>query len=341
VTHAPIGYRIEAARPDAVAALPAIELAAAARFSDQDIAPELRSHGLSSSFFAQAARAGRVFVALEEDSGDPVGFALATRVDGSAHLYEMDVLPEHGGRGLGRALVSAVAAWARSNGYATLTLTTFRHLPWNAPFYRKMGFEELDALACSPELADCLRAEAEHGLDPRKRVAMRLYLSAPSRPVSAEVQREVKAPIEKVFDVFAPIDLTRIMLGFGPMPAVSAVEDQIGGWDAPGQSRTIRLADDSTMRETLTRVEPPGHFAYRIDELTSPLRHLTPRFRGAWWFVRVGPERTLARWRYEFEPRSALARPLTALVVKGLWRPYMARALELATEQAENGDLGR
>jgi GNAT superfamily N-acetyltransferase len=176
----PAGYRVQAARPDEVAALPAIEVAAAARFSDEDIAPELREHGLPESFFAAAAQEGRVFVAVERGGGQPVGFAVAKLVDGSAHLYEMDVLPEHGGRGLGGALVAAVLAWAESAGHETVTLTTFRHLPWNAPFYRKLGFEELDPGARAPELAACLRDEAAHGLDPDKRVAMRLRLSEPT-----------------------------------------------------------------------------------------------------------------------------------------------------------------
>jgi len=175
---APEGYRIEQARPDGVAALPAIEVAAAAIFSEDDLAPALREHGLPEPFFAEAAKDGRVFVGIEEATDEPVGFAIATCVDGSAHLYEMDVLPEHGGLGLGRTLVAAIVGWARAAGHSSVTLTTFRHLPWNAPFYRSMGFEDVDPVSCPPELAGCLRDEAEHGLDSEKRVAMRLRLSS-------------------------------------------------------------------------------------------------------------------------------------------------------------------
>ena len=144
----------------------------------------------------------------------------------------------------------------------------------------------------------------------------------------------MRAPRERVFDVFAPIDLRQILTGYGPMPAVAAVEDQQGNWDRAGQSRVIRLADGSSMREALTRVERPQHFAYTISELSGPLARLTSVFHGAWWFEDSG-EHTHARWQYRFEPRSAWLRAPTFLVVRGFWQPYMARALALASRLAE------
>ena len=158
--------------------------------------------------------------------------------------------------------------------------------------------------------------------------------------VEVEVEGNVAAPIETVFDVFVPIDLTTIMTGYGPLPAVTAVEDQVGCWDAAGQTRVIRLADGSSMHEALTRVERPSHFAYQIGELTSPLRYLTSGMRGAWWFSEAPESRsdeplTHVRWRYVYEMRSALTRPLGALIIGQPWRRYMKRALALATEQAE------
>ena len=55
-----------------------------------------------------------------------------------------------------------------------MTLTTFRHLPFNAPFYTGMGFREIDASDWGAELRKLLEDEIEQGLDPAKRVAMRL-----------------------------------------------------------------------------------------------------------------------------------------------------------------------
>lgn len=173
---APGGYRIEPASPDSVSALPDIEIDAADLFAEEDLARELRQEGFPESFFVEAAREGRLFVAIQEATNAPVGFALATLVDGSAHLFEMDVRRAHGRRGLGRALVEAVMAWAKEVGHPSITLTTFRHVPWNAPFYATLGFEEVAGADLTPELGDHLRREAEHGLDPAKRLAMRLRL---------------------------------------------------------------------------------------------------------------------------------------------------------------------
>ena len=170
-------YVIEAARPDAVSTLPAIEVAAGRIFSEDDIPAATRDAGLSLDYFERAARERRLWVALLASTREPVGFALAKLVDGSAHLHEVDVLPDHGRRGLGGCLVRTVAEWAGNKGYSTLTLTTFRHLPWNAPFYRRLGFEELAEEELSPELAEHLDAEGNAGLDRSKRTAMRLALS--------------------------------------------------------------------------------------------------------------------------------------------------------------------
>ena len=172
----PEGYEIGPAQPHELGALERIELRAAALFPPDDLAPELRVEGLSLAFFEQAAAAGRLFVARTREPSVPVGFAVAMLLDGSAHLHEMDVLPDHGRRGLGGALVKRIAQWARDAGLRSLTLTTFRHLAWNAPFYARLGFEEIPAAEIGPQLRDALAKEAAAGLAPDKRVAMRRAL---------------------------------------------------------------------------------------------------------------------------------------------------------------------
>jgi GNAT superfamily N-acetyltransferase len=106
-------------------------------------------------------------------SGRPaVGFASVEIVDGLAHLWQLSVLPRAGGQGRGRALVEAVCDWAISNGYPAVTLTTFRDVPWNGPFYARLGFHPVDDL--SPGLRamrDHERAIGDDDFGPR--VAMR------------------------------------------------------------------------------------------------------------------------------------------------------------------------
>lgn len=169
------GYSIGLARTDEVAHLPAIEDASADLFPLEDIPLELREvAGLPLSFFEEARLARRLWVARQPEPALPVGFAAAILLDAGPHLHQLSVLPDHGRRGLGRALVLQVASWAGQEDFGSLTLTTFRHLAFNGPFYASLGFEPLPVAQQGPEIRAALAREAESGLDPEKRVAMRL-----------------------------------------------------------------------------------------------------------------------------------------------------------------------
>lgn len=168
----PDGYTIGRARVDELAALPGIEDAAGVIFPKED-QQESVGGGLSPEFFLASATAGQLWVARTIAAPQPVGFAAATIVDACAHLHEIDVLPAHGRRGLGRALVGYVIEWARRSGYPSVTLTTFRHIAFNGPFYRSAGFVELADAELDPELAALRAAEGARGLDLTKRCAMR------------------------------------------------------------------------------------------------------------------------------------------------------------------------
>lgn len=77
-------------------------------------------------------------------AGDPpVGLCRIDAVGEGAHLEQLSVHPEQGRRGIGRALLCAGIGWAEAAGYPELTLTTFRDVPWNGPFYASEGFVEV------------------------------------------------------------------------------------------------------------------------------------------------------------------------------------------------------
>jgi GNAT superfamily N-acetyltransferase len=168
------GYRIQSGAREMAAALSAIDLLSNSLFSEEDVPSPGCESSLPVSFFVDAAHAGHLFVAIELATEEPVGFSAVTRVDGGAHLFQVSVAPEHGRQGWGRGLVEAAITWAREQGDSGITLTTFSHLPWNAPFYAKLGFERVEESAMGPGLRTCLEKEARAGLDPAKRVAMRL-----------------------------------------------------------------------------------------------------------------------------------------------------------------------
>lgn len=94
---------------------------------------------------SRAAMPGFVLVAELAETGELVGFVHVLEVDGVAHLEQLSVLPGHGRRGHGRALVDAAKATARERGHRRLTLRTYADVPWNAPFYAKAGFVEEEA----------------------------------------------------------------------------------------------------------------------------------------------------------------------------------------------------
>ncbi|MEC3769414.1 MULTISPECIES: GNAT family N-acetyltransferase [Cupriavidus] len=148
--------------------LPDIELAAAALFPENDLPALLRLVSTPHSALAAAQRDRRLWVA--EHGGEVAGFALASRNGACGYLDEMDVHPDHGRRGIGRALVGTVQGWARASGLRTLNLTTFAHLPWNAPFYASMGFRRLEDSELCPLLSEALAAQRAAGL--RQRIAM-------------------------------------------------------------------------------------------------------------------------------------------------------------------------
>lgn len=164
-------YTIELAAEHHIRAIPAIEQAAAAIFSESDLPPEVRFLVTDEETLLEAQREKRLWAALQDET-KLVGFALARVMGDYAHLEEMDVHPEHARRGIGSQLLDAVIGWAEAGSLPGLTLITFRHLPWNAPFYERNGFVRLDTESTNGILQDLIREEAEAGLEPRNRVAM-------------------------------------------------------------------------------------------------------------------------------------------------------------------------
>jgi len=164
-------YAITLARARDVPALAAIERAAD-RLLEDLLPASLLGETTDEHELREAQIGGRLWVALADDT--PVGFALVELLDADRpHLEELDVHPDHGQRGIGSALVRAVLAWLEASRHGELTLTTFREVPWNMPFYARLGFEEIPAAEIPPELAAVVRDEEAHGLDPALRTVMR------------------------------------------------------------------------------------------------------------------------------------------------------------------------
>ena len=171
-------YTIVTARWHDIGRLAAIERAAA-RLLEGHAPASVLNETTTESDFREAQADGRLWVAVADDV--PVGFALVEMLAiDLPHLEELDVHPQHGRRGVGTALLRTVCDWVAGGGYSELTLTTFRTVPWNMPFYARFGFEEVPAGEVRPEVAAVVRDETARGLDPERRAVMRFRAGATS-----------------------------------------------------------------------------------------------------------------------------------------------------------------
>ncbi|MEU4246440.1 GNAT family N-acetyltransferase [Amycolatopsis sp. NPDC026612] len=162
---------IRLARPDDLPALIDVELDAGSLFREVGMAAIADDDPGSVAELATYQEAGRAWVSV--DSGDrPVAYLVAALVDGCAHIEQVSVRPGHARRGLGSALIETLAEWAASRGLKALTLTTFAAVPWNAPYYERLGFRVVPAAEMGTGLRSIRRAEAARGLDTWPRVAM-------------------------------------------------------------------------------------------------------------------------------------------------------------------------
>jgi len=123
-------------------------------------------------------RAGRLWVAvgvLDDGAGADTAdaYLMAEPVDGALHVEQVSVHPRAARRGVGRELLAYAAERAREEGLAGLTLTTFAEVPWNAPYYARLGFRTLADGELTEGLREIRAHEARTGLDRWPRVCMR------------------------------------------------------------------------------------------------------------------------------------------------------------------------
>jgi GNAT superfamily N-acetyltransferase len=175
----PAGVVVRPARSDDLAALANIEVAAGSRYREVGMHDVADDEPPPDTEYWAAMDAGLLWVAEVEAEGRTVGYAWAVDLDGQPHLEQLSVLPEVEGHGIGSALLEVVARWAAGTGAGSLTLSTFREVPWNSPWYARRGFEVLPAVGLDSRLLAVRHHEAERGLDVDARVVMRRTLPEP------------------------------------------------------------------------------------------------------------------------------------------------------------------
>jgi predicted N-acetyltransferase YhbS len=171
-----MSFVVRRARQSDAAALPAIERSAAELFrTDPTLAWLADTDVASAAQHRQAIDDAHVWVA-ENASAQLAGFIRAQDVGKQLHIEELSVSLAFQGQGVGRQLVLAAIEQARRQQMRAVTLTTFCDVPWNAPFYKRMGFVVIAPGEQEVHLRNALQKEIEHGFAAERRCAMRLRL---------------------------------------------------------------------------------------------------------------------------------------------------------------------
>ncbi len=153
-------YALTRAARDDVAAIIDVHLASNRMFAGTGLLPDSELvNAVPAQVVEQSVGDGLVFVIRHHGDG-VVAFAMCHLVEETLYLDQISVIPAHGRKGLGRRLVQRVLREAADLRLSTVTLSTFRDLAWNGPFYRKLGFREIPRRQLSEFMKELEAAQA-------------------------------------------------------------------------------------------------------------------------------------------------------------------------------------
>ena len=160
----PTSYTFRRATEKDIDTLTAIETNAASIFKDIPELADLGGSHVAVETIHDWLSNGRVYIA--EDNGTPAGFVAAIPRDTAVYVAEVSTLPAYQGKGVGTALLGLVMDWARERAASTddrprVSLTTYREVSWNAPWYRKLGFKEVEPETIGPKHVQKVRYDRE------------------------------------------------------------------------------------------------------------------------------------------------------------------------------------
>jgi GNAT superfamily N-acetyltransferase len=167
-----VSFVIRDATPAELPLLGKLEDRAAQRFRESVHPYAVDLPHFDAAQLAELHRAGTVWVAVDP-AGTLLGFVLGGYLGEHAYVQELDVDLPYGRRGIGRALVRRVGEWAAERGHDSLLLSTFADVPWNGPFYARLGFEVVPLDEYDPVMRAQRRMDGISGLKLTSRVMMR------------------------------------------------------------------------------------------------------------------------------------------------------------------------
>ncbi len=217
--------RIRPAARAELARLQEIERAAGVPFRDVGMADVADDAPPALETLERYRRAGRCWVAADARTDVPAAYLIAEPVDGALHVEQVSVHPDAARRGVGRALLARAADRAREEGLTALTLTTFTEVPWNAPYYARLGFRTLSEAGLTRGCG---------GSAPRRRPTVSTGGRASACASNCRTPRDVRHPVrmtvrparERDFPGF--LDLAaQVEEWFGPMVEEPGFHDAV------------------------------------------------------------------------------------------------------------------
>jgi len=164
-------FGVRRARSSDILLLESVERSAAQLFRTVNLGFLADGPTLDPAVLSSMAKSNHLWIAVN-DWDQPIGFLGGENFEGNFHLVEISVAQEFQGRGVGKALMMSMVEQVRREGYKSITLTTYRDVPWNGHWYAKMGFVEVFAQAMGRKYLDILVEEGKHGLDQASRCVM-------------------------------------------------------------------------------------------------------------------------------------------------------------------------
>lgn len=175
---------VRPARVSDAPSLPSVEISAGTAFLAVPGLEWIAGDGVMSvARHSELIAGGGCWVAADK-SGKISGFLAGEAFSDALHICELSVASDAQGQGVGSALVKAAIGWAEAKGKSAVTLSTFRDVAFNAPWYARMGFEELDPGAMGNRMAYVMADEIAHGLPGDRRCAMQYRIVAAPRRAS-------------------------------------------------------------------------------------------------------------------------------------------------------------
>jgi hypothetical protein len=115
--------------------------------------------------------------------------------------------------------------------------------------------------------------------------------------------------------------------GYGPIPHVVGCELVTPSPVGVGSKRLITNGDGSVLEEVVQVHVPGKEQKYRIEKgFVPPFSWMIAAAEGHWIFEPDG-EQTRITWRYRFELRTMLVKPIAGFIVHGLFKRAMTRCL--------------